>query len=120
MRLVGFGVLLDMLAGLGADVPSGVAFSAQVIVHAFAIPTPGASGYQEASLSLVLRGQLAATTLSAAVIVWRLSQHVLYFLVGPLIGGLAHLRWAAEVRLESTAKHDVGATDENKTDVPNR
>jgi len=114
MRLVYFGVLLVILSGLGADVPSGVTFSAQVIVHAFAfaIPTPGASGYQEASLALALRGELAPATLSAAVILWRLAQHFLYFVVGPLIGGLAHLRWAAETRLDGTDEQDADAEAE--------
>lgn len=114
MRLVYFAVLLVILSGLGADVPAGVAFSAQVIVHAFAfaIPTPGASGYQEASLSLALRGQLAPATLSAAVILWRLAQHFLYFLIGPLIGGLAHLRRSAEPRPEGTDAQDADVEEE--------
>jgi uncharacterized protein (TIRG00374 family) len=113
MRLVYFAVLLVILSGLGAEVPWGTAFSAQVLVHAFAfaIPTPGASGYQEASLSLALRGQLTATTLSAAIILWRLAQHYLYFLVAPLIGGLAHLRWAAETHLDDAAEPDADAQD---------
>lgn len=118
MRVVYFTVLLVILSGLGADVPWRAAFSAQVIVHAFAfaIPTPGASGYQEASLSLALRGLMAASTLSAAVILWRLAQHFLYFLIAPLIGGLAHLRWAAETRLESPADQETDAA--RSTPVP--
>lgn len=96
-RVVYFSVLLAILFGLGGNVPVVVTLAAQVIVHAFAfaIPTPGASGYQEASLSLILRGQFTTSTLSAAVILWRLAQHYLYFLVAPLFGGLAYLRGGA-------------------------
>lgn len=117
MRIVYFTVLLAILSGLAADVPWSAAFSAQVLVHAFAfaIPTPGASGYQEASLSLALRGQTAASTLSAAIILWRLAQHYLYFLIAPLIGGLAHLRWAAETRMEGAGDPDP---DVRSTPVP--
>lgn len=117
MRLVYFTVLLAILAGLGADVPWRATLSAQVIVHAFAfaIPTPGASGYQEASLSLALRGQMAASTLSAAVLLWRFAQHYLYFLIAPLIGGLAHIRAAADAPLVTPAEPDSEA---RSTPVP--
>ena len=55
-----------------------------ILILSFAIPTPGGSGYLEASLALVLRGDASAQTLSVAVVLWRVFGYYLYFLVGPL------------------------------------
>lgn len=57
-----------------------------VLVLSFAIPTPGGSGYLEAALSLVLKGDAPVQTLSVAVVLWRVFGYYLYFLVGPLNG----------------------------------
>ena len=55
-----------------------------ILTLSFAIPTPGGSGYLEAALALVLKGDAPAQTLSVAVVVWRVFGYYLYFLVGPL------------------------------------
>lgn len=93
-RLVYFVPLSYILLSLGADTPVIDVLSLQIIVHSFAfvVPTPGASGYQEAALSWVLKGQMATQVLSSAVILWRVASYYLYFFVGPLIGGAALFR----------------------------
>lgn len=90
-RLPYFAVLNLVVLGLAAPADHLVVYSAQVVLHAFAfvIPTPGASGYQEGAISIALRGHVAAGSLAAAIIIWRIYQHYIYFLVGPLVGGMA-------------------------------
>lgn len=90
-RLPYFAVLNLVLVGLLVSAEHLVVYAVQVVLHAFAflIPTPGASGYQEAAITYALKGHVGGRSLAAAVILWRLYQHYIYFLVGPLIGGLA-------------------------------
>lgn len=90
-RLPYFAVLNLVIVGLAAPADHLVVYSAQVVLHAFAflIPTPGASGYQEGAISVALRGHVGAGSLAAAIIIWRIYQHYVYFLVGPLLGGMA-------------------------------
>ncbi|HEX7003389.1 MAG TPA: lysylphosphatidylglycerol synthase transmembrane domain-containing protein [Trueperaceae bacterium] len=90
-RLPYFAVLNLVLVSLLMDADHLVVYAVQVILHAFAflVPTPGASGYQEAVVTYALRSHVAGGPLAAAVIVWRFYQHYVYFLLGPLVGGLA-------------------------------
>jgi uncharacterized protein (TIRG00374 family) len=90
-RLPYFAVLNIVLVGLLVSADHLVVYSAQVVLHAFAflVPTPGASGYQEAAITYALKGHVRGQALAAAVIIWRIYQHYIYFLFGPLIGGLA-------------------------------
>lgn len=93
-RVVHFLVLNAVLVALGLRFEQLVVLGVQILVHAFAfvVPTPGASGYQEAAITFALRGRVPSTGLSAAVILWRVLQHYVYFLAGPLLGGPALLR----------------------------
>jgi uncharacterized protein (TIRG00374 family) len=90
-RLPYFAVLNLVLVALLVSAEHLVVYAAQVVLHAFAflVPTPGASGYQEAAITYALRGHVGGRSLAAAVILWRIYQHYVYFLIGPLIGGLA-------------------------------
>ncbi|MEX2536742.1 MAG: lysylphosphatidylglycerol synthase transmembrane domain-containing protein [Trueperaceae bacterium] len=90
-RLPYFAVLNLVLIGLLMSAEHGVVYTVQIVLHAFAflVPTPGASGYQEAAITYALRGQVSGGALAVAVLIWRFFQHYLYFLLGPLIGGLA-------------------------------
>ena len=90
-RLPYFAVLNLVLVSLLLDADHLVVYAVQIILHAFAflIPTPGASGYQEAAITYALRFHVSGGGLAAAVIVWRCYQHYIYYLLGPLIGGLA-------------------------------
>jgi uncharacterized protein (TIRG00374 family) len=90
-RLPYFAVLNLVLLALMVRADHLVVYAAQVVLHAFAflVPTPGASGYQEAAMTFALKGHVGGRALAAAVILWRLYQHYSYFLVGPLVGGLA-------------------------------
>lgn len=91
--LLFFAFLNTVLLALHLDVLQLVALSVQIIIHAFAfaVPTPGASGYQEAALTLSLRAATRQELLSAAIILWRGGTYYLYFFLGPLVGGLALL-----------------------------
>lgn len=91
LRIVYFMVLNALLLALGLSIEQFVVLGVQIVVHTFAfvVPTPGASGYQEAAITIALRGRVPATLLSAAVVLWRVAQHYLYFVAGPLLGGPA-------------------------------
>lgn len=90
-RLPYFAVLNLVLVGLLVNAEHLVVYAVQIILHAFAflVPTPGASGYQEAAITYALRSHVSGSGLTAAVIIWRCYQHYVYYLLGPLIGGLA-------------------------------
>lgn len=90
-RLPYFAVLNLVLVSLLVNAEHLVVYAVQIILHAFAflVPTPGASGYQEAAITYALRSHVRSNGLAAAVIIWRCYQHYGYFLLGPLIGGLA-------------------------------
>jgi len=82
-----------ILIALGLDIAQVSVYALQVVIHnfAFIVPSPGASGYQEVAMTYALKGQVSSGLLSAAILLWRLCNHYLYFLVGPLLGGLALL-----------------------------
>lgn len=62
--------------------------AAHDIIHAlaFVMPTPGASGYVEAAFGWLLASLADPERLAATVILWRLVDYYLYFVVGPFIG----------------------------------
>lgn len=92
-RLCFYMVLNIVLLALGVTITQSVVLALQIIIHSFAflVPTPGASGYHEATISYALKGELAANLLATSVILWRFFNHYSYFLLGPLIGGFAIL-----------------------------
>jgi uncharacterized protein (TIRG00374 family) len=89
-RLPYFAVLNLVLVGLLVHAEHLTVYAAQIVLHAFAfmVPTPGASGFQEGAITYALKGHVRGQALAAAVIIWRIYQHYIYFLLGPLIGGL--------------------------------
>ncbi len=92
-RVLFFLVLNAALTAVNLDFSQGAVLALQMIVHAFAflVPTPGASGYQEAAYSLLLKnGDTSA--LSLGIVLWRFLTFYLYFLLGPPVGGLALFR----------------------------
>ena len=92
-RLLYFSIFIIILVALGINISPISMYSLQVVIHnfAFVVPSPGASGYQEVAMSYALKGQAPPGLLSATILIWRLCNHYLYFLVGPLLGGLAIL-----------------------------
>jgi len=92
-RLCFFATLNLILLGLDIDFNHLVVLASQIVVHAFAfvIPTPGASGYQEAAITFALKGEIPAQLLTAAVIIWRFTNYYLYFIAGSIVGGVALL-----------------------------
>ncbi len=69
-----------------------MAFNAIAHTFAFSVPTPGASGYQEFVFSWLLKEPGNQQALASAIIFWRILSYYLYFLIGPIIGGLALAR----------------------------
>ena len=92
-RLLYFSIFILILIALGLNIPHLSIYALQVVIHnfAFVVPSPGASGYQEIAMTYALKGQVPSGLLSATILVWRLCNHYLYFLIGPLLGGLALL-----------------------------
>lgn len=105
-RLCYFGFLNCVLLALNVSIIQVVVLAVQIIIHAFAfaIPTPGASGYQEAALTFALKGDIQQSTLSAAVIIWRFAHYYLYFFLGPLVGGLTLFNKSQKDTLTSKAE----------------
>ncbi|CAN5852533.1 hypothetical protein BH24DEI2_BH24DEI2_12990 [soil metagenome] len=79
--------LLNVVAwalALGVAPVELLALHLLVLTVSFTIPTPGGSGYLDAALSLVLKGDAPAQTVSVAVLLWRVFGYYLYFVVCPL------------------------------------
>ena len=98
--LVSFAFLNAVAFTLGLGVPQLELLALRTLIHAFAfaIPTPGASGYMEGALSLALAGRATPQLISTTVLVWRSLSYYLYFVLGPLISGRALMqRTTAEV-----------------------
>jgi uncharacterized protein (TIRG00374 family) len=98
-RVLYFSTLNLILIALGLDLAQLSVYALQVVIHnfAFIVPTPGASGYQEVAMTYALKEHESSGLVSAAVLLWRLCNHYLYFLVGPLFGGLAILtKWPSK------------------------
>lgn len=119
-RIVYFIPLSYILVSLGAQTPVLDILSLQIIVHSFAflIPTPGASGYQEAALSWVLKGQMSTQVLSSAVILWRVASYYLYFFVGPLIGGFALFQPNGDAAAKDAATEEDYTSDSAADPLP--
>ncbi len=63
-----------------------------IVAISFLVPTPGGAGYFEAMLALTLGQFVQKEDVLLLVLLWRFCSFYLYFLVGPLIGGMALLR----------------------------
>ena len=94
VRVLFFALLNVTLVAVHVDVNQGAVFALQMVVHAFAflVPTPGASGYQEAAYSLLLKGSGNVGALSLGILLWRFLTFYIYFVLGPPIGGSALFR----------------------------
>ncbi len=92
-RVPYFLVLNLVVLALAQSANHVVVYASQVVFHAFAflVPTPGASGYQEGVMSLALRGHVSSSSLSMSILLWRIFQHYIYLLIGPVVGGLVLL-----------------------------
>ena len=89
--VVSFSFLNAVAFTLSLGVPQLELLALRTLIHAFAfaVPTPGASGYMEGALSLALAGRATPQLISTTVIVWRSLTYYLYFILGPLISGRA-------------------------------
>ncbi len=89
--VVSFAFLNAVALALQLGVPQLELLAIRTLIHAFAfaVPTPGASGYMEGALSLALAGRATPQLVSTTVLVWRSLTYYLYFVLGPLISGRA-------------------------------
>ncbi len=95
--IVDFAFLNAVAAVLRLGTPPLELLAIRTLIHAFAfaIPTPGASGYMEGALSFALAGRATPEAISTTIIVWRSLSYYLYFILGPLISGRALVKTAA-------------------------
>ncbi len=105
---INFAFLNAVATALQLGVPQLELLSIRTLIHAFAfaIPTPGASGYMEGALSLALAGRALPQTVSTTVLVWRSLSYYLYFLLGPLIGGRALTKRAPADTLSKSGRSE--------------
>lgn len=66
------------------------------------VPTPGASGFMEATVSLSIGGEPGGGA-TAALLLWRVASFYIIFFVGPLAGWLLHL--SATAKDETSGNH---------------
>jgi len=96
MHISGTCILWVALKGVGVHLPFLETFSLTflILLLSFVIPTPGGSGYAEASASLIVGHQQDMALILPAIVFWRFLTHYSNFIVGPLLGGhmlLKHL-----------------------------
>ena len=96
MHLAGYCILWVTLKGVGLHLPffDTVALTFLILLLSFVIPTPGGSGYAEASASLIVGHQQEMALILPAIVFWRFLTHYSNFVVGSLLGGrmlLKHL-----------------------------
>lgn len=96
MHMAGNCILWVTLKGVGLHLPffETVALTFLILLLSFVIPTPGGSGYAEASASLVVGHQQEMALILPAIVFWRFLTHYSNFIVGSLLGGrmlLKHL-----------------------------
>lgn len=96
MHIAGTCILWVTLKGVGVHLAffETVALTFLILLLSFVIPTPGGSGYAEASASLIVGHQQDMALILPAIVFWRFLTHYSNFLVGSLLGGhmlLKHL-----------------------------
>lgn len=95
MHIVGTCILWVTLKGVGVHLVffETVALTFLILLLSFVIPTPGGSGYAEASASLIVGHQQEMALILPAIIFWRFLTHYSNFLVGSLLGGHMLLKY---------------------------
>jgi len=96
MHISGTCILWMALKGVGLYLPFFETFALTflILLLSFVIPTPGGSGYAEASASLIVGHQQDMALILPAIVFWRFLTHYSNFIIGPLLGGhmlLKHL-----------------------------
>ena len=85
-----FLIFYSLAKGFDFQVGLWESLAMQQVVVAFAtiVPTPGASGFFELSLGKFLQTKGDIQAIPATIMLWRLISYYLFFLLGPLFGGL--------------------------------
>ncbi len=89
LHLVTYTILHVFLSALGGDTPWIVTISVLALVTAVShiVPTPGASGYMEATLAYVFSLRTEPAIVTASVVAYRVLSFYASLLLGMLLGG---------------------------------
>lgn len=89
LHLSNYAVFFVVAASLGAalDLLPTLATVLVASVTSFVVPTPGGSGFIEFAVLSLFKLQTSAAQIVPALIVWRVFNYYVLFLVGPALGG---------------------------------
>lgn len=89
LHLSNYAVFYVVAASLGADLTllSTLATVLVASVASFVVPTPGGSGFTEFAVVSLFKLQTDAAQIAPTLIVWRVFNYYVFFLIGPALGG---------------------------------
>lgn len=113
MHISGFCILWVLLWGVQIHVPflETTALTFLLLLLSFVVPTPGGSGYLEASASLLVGHSQAIVLVLTAVVLWRFLTHYANIILGLLLGGRGLLAYVQDAQ-DASAKRQKTATDQ--------
>ena len=89
LHLSNYAVFYVVAASLGAELDLLPTLATVLVasVTSFVVPTPGGSGYTEFATLSLFELQTDAAQIAPALIVWRIFNYYVFFLIGPALGG---------------------------------
>ena len=89
LHLSNYAVFYVVAASLGAELDLLLTLATVLVasVASFVVPTPGGSGFTEFAVLSLFGLQTDATQITPALIVWRVLNYYVFFLIGPALGG---------------------------------
>ncbi len=89
LHLSNYAVFYVVAASLGAELDLLLTVATVLVasVTSFIIPTPGGSGYIEFATLSLFELQTDAAQVAPALVVWRVFNYYVFFLIGPALGG---------------------------------
>ena len=89
LHLSNYAVFYVVAASLGAELEPLLTLATVLVasVTSFVVPTPGGSGYTEFATLSLFELQTDAAQVAPALVVWRVFNYYVFFLIGPALGG---------------------------------
>ncbi len=89
LHLSNYAVFYVVAVSLGAKLPLLPTLATVLVasVASFVVPTPGGSGFTEFAVVSLFKLQTDAAQIAPALIVWRVFNYYVFFLIGPALGG---------------------------------
>ena len=89
LHLSNYAVFYVVAASLGAELDLLLTVATVLVasVTSFVVPTPGGSGYIEFATLSLFELQTDAAQIAPALVVWRVFNYYVFFLIGPALGG---------------------------------